>query len=111
MRDYKLYLSDIKEAAEKIETFTRGMNFEQFKKDSKTIDAVIRNLEIIGEASRHIPQRIKTKYKLIDWQAIIGMRNIIAHEYFGVALGIIWKTVQERVPELNHQVEEILRET
>jgi uncharacterized protein with HEPN domain len=110
LRDYKFYLHDIKEAAEKIETFTKGFTFEQFAQDTKTVDAVIRNLEIIGEAAKHIPKRVKEKHPVIDWKAMAGMRNILAHEYFGVRIGIIWKTIRERLPELRQKIEEILGE-
>jgi len=110
LRDYKLYLHDIKEAVEKIETFTKGFTFEKFVKDTKTVDAVIRNLEIIGEAAKHIPKGVKEKHHDIDWKAMAGMRNILAHEYFGVRMGIIWKTIGERLPELRYKIEEILRE-
>ena len=110
MRDYRLYLHDIKEAVEKIETFTKGFTFKEFAKDAKTVDAVIRNLEIIGEAAKHIPKKVKERHADIDWKAMAGMRNIFTHEYFGVRMGIIWKTIGERLPELKHKIEEILRE-
>jgi uncharacterized protein with HEPN domain len=80
LRDYKLYLHDIKEAVEKIETFTEGFTFKEFAEDTKTVDAVIRNLEIPGEAAKHIPKRVKEKHPDIDWKAMGGMRNILAHE-------------------------------
>ena len=111
MRDYKLYLVDIKEAIEKIETFTKDLTFENFVQDIKTVDAVIRNLEIVGEASKHVPKRIKERYSDIDWKAIIGMRNVVVHEYFGVNLEILWKTIRSRLPELRARIEELLRET
>lgn len=110
MRDYKLYLHDIKEAIEKIESFIKGYTFEEFTNDHKTIDAVIRNLEIIGEATKHIPKRVREKHPDVDWKAMIGMRNILAHEYFGVRVGIIWKTMKERLPALRIKIEEILKE-
>jgi uncharacterized protein with HEPN domain len=110
LRDYKLYLHDIKEAVEKIEIFTRDLASEDFVQDIKTVDAVIRNLEIIGEASKHIPKKMKERYSDVDWKAIIGMRNIVVHEYFGVNLEILWKTVRSRLPELRTRIEEILRE-
>lgn len=111
MRDYKLYLHDIKEAIEKIESFIEGYTFEEFTNDHKTIDAVIRNLEIIGEAAKHIPKRVREKHPDVDWKAMIGMRNILAHEYFGVRIGIIWKTIKERLPALRNKIEEILKES
>jgi uncharacterized protein with HEPN domain len=100
LRDYKLYLHDIKEAIEKIETFTKEFTFEEFVKDAKTVDAVIRNLEIIGEAAKHIPKRVKERHSDIDWKAMAGMRNILTHEYFGVRMGIIWKTIGEMVTRI-----------
>ena len=110
MRDYKLYLYDIQEAIDKVESFTERMTSEQFAKDVKTIDAVTRNLQVIGEAAGHIPRRIKEKHRNIDWRGMVGMRNILVHEYFGVRLEIIWKTIRERLPELGKQIEGILRE-
>ena len=108
MREFKLFLYDIKEAIEKIEIFTKSISLEEFESDVKTIDAVLRNLEIIGEASKSIPKRIREKHNDIDWKAIIGMRNIIAHEYFGVSLQIVWKTIEERLPELKEAIEKII---
>ncbi len=110
MRDYKLYLYDLKEAIDKVESFTEGLTSEEFAKDVKTIDAVTRNLQVIGEAAGHIPKRIKEKHLNIDWRGMVGMRNILVHEYFGVRSEIIWKTIRERLPELREQVEEILKE-
>jgi len=83
---------------------------EDFAKDVKTVDAVTRNLQVIGEAADHIPKRIKEKHHPIDWRGMVGMRNILVHEYFGVRLEIIWKTIRERLPELRKQIEEILKE-
>lgn len=108
MRDYKLYLSDIQEATSKIITFTKGYSYKKFSMDERTIDAVIRNLEVIGEASKHVPKKLREQYQEVDWQAMMGLRNIIAHEYFGVDLKIIWKTVRERIPELNKQIKSII---
>jgi len=78
-RDWKLFVEDILESIELIESYVANMNFENFKNDRKTIDAVVRNFEIIGEAARYIPAEIKTKYQNIDWKGMIGLRNRIAH--------------------------------
>lgn len=110
MRDYKLYLIDIDEAVEKVLTFTDGYTYKKFCGDAKTVDAVIRNLEIIGEAAKHIPKKLREKYPDIDWQAMVGLRNIIAHEYFGVDLDIIWKTIKKKLPELKKQLEKVINE-
>jgi uncharacterized protein with HEPN domain len=108
LREYKLFLYDIKEAIEKIEAFTENISFEEFRYDAKTIDAVLRNMEIIGEASKNIPKGIRDKHNNIDWKAIIGMRDTIAHKYFGISLQIIWKTIEERLPELKETIEKII---
>ena len=110
MKDYKLYLYDIKEAIDKIESFSEGLTSEEFAKDVKTVDAVTKNLQVIGEAAGHIPKRIKEKHHHIDRRGMVGMRNILVHEYFGVRLEIIWKTSRERLPDLRKQIEEILKE-
>ena len=110
MRDTKLYLLDVKEAIDKIQEYTRKVSYDEFSKNKEKIDAVIRNFEIIGEAVKHIPQNIKQKHRDINWEDIVGMRNIITHEYFGVDLEIIWKTIKEKLPELKEKIEEIIKE-
>lgn len=108
LRDIKLYLLDIKKAIENIEEYTRGIDFRKFVENTEKVDAVIRNLEIIGEAAKKIPKNMREKHKMIKWESIIGMRNIIVHEYFGVDLEIIWKTINERLPELKNEIETML---
>ncbi|MEI7847440.1 MAG: DUF86 domain-containing protein [Chloroflexota bacterium] len=85
---------------EKINAYTVGMTFEKFCEDDKTVDAVIRNFEIIGEAAGHIPLEIQEKYPELAWLEMRGMRNIVAHEYFGVSLTIIWRAIQKDLPPL-----------
>lgn len=106
-RPIKLYLHDIKEAIGKIESYTRQIVFDEFKKDAKTIDAVVRNIEIIGEAARHIPSEIRIRHIEIPWKEIIGTRSKVIHEYFGVDEEILWKTVTEDIPQLKKQIEKI----
>ena len=83
------------------------LSFEDFRNDGKTKDAVIRNLEIIGEAVNRIPKEIKRKYPNIPWQQIIGMRNKVIHEYFGVDVGILWKTIREDIPSFKRSIKKI----
>ena len=97
---WKFRIDDIIEAIDKIERYTRGIDFDEWQQDEKTADAVIRNIEVIGEASSHLPIEIQEQYKDIPWSMMKGIRNIVAHEYFGIDLEIIWKTVKEDLPVL-----------
>src|SRR3989344_4276680 len=109
-RDYKNYLVDIADAVEKIEKFVEGMNWSIFREDEKTQDAVIRRFEIIGEAAKNIPQRIKGNYKGVPWKKVAGMRNKLAHEYFGIDKKVIWKTIKEDIPELRGKILKIIKD-
>lgn len=88
-RDFKIYLEDILECIHKINQYILGLDFQSFSSDEKTIDAVIRNLEIIGEASRNISNEIRDKHPEIKWRGIIGLRNVLVHEYHSLTLKII----------------------
>ncbi len=110
MREEYLYLNDILQSIEKILEFTEGMDFEDFKNNVLVFDAIARNFEIIGEASTHIPKKIKSKYDDIPWQKMKSMRNIVAHEYFGLDKKIIWTTIQKSIPELKDKISHILKE-
>ena len=107
-RFWKLFVEDILESITWIENYTGNMDFEDFRADRKTIDAVVRNFEIIGEASKSIPDDIKKKYQNVDWQGIIGLRNRIAHEYFGISTEIIWHIIKEELPPLKPIMQQIL---
>lgn len=109
-RSWRLFVEYILEFIELIEEYTAKMGFEDFKKDKKTIDAVVRNLEIIGEASRNIPDDVKNVYQEVDWKGMIGLRNRIAHEYFGVSLTIIWNIIRQELPRLKKQIKQIIEE-
>ncbi|HDT15372.1 MAG TPA: DUF86 domain-containing protein, partial [Firmicutes bacterium] len=85
-RNYRLYIEDIKKSAEAILEYTAGMDEQAFKADKKTVDAVIRNFEVIGEASNRVPQEIKDKAPEVPWRDIIDFRNRITHEYFGISI-------------------------
>jgi uncharacterized protein with HEPN domain len=104
-----ILLQDIEESIKKIKIYTSGMSFESFQNDDKTIDAVIRNFEIIGEAANRIPDEVKDKFNEVNWHRIRGFRNRIVHDYMGVDLEIIWEIIEKNLDELNEQIEEIIR--
>ncbi len=103
-RDERVYLDDILEAIGKIQRYSSGMDFQLFSEDEKTIDAVVRNLEIIGEASNRLSLDLRSKNTDIEWHKIIGLRNILVHEYFGVNLQILWDVMQNKLPNLKASV-------
>lgn len=109
-RNWKLFLEDILESIELIKQYVEKMKIDNFKEDRKTIDAVVRNLEIVGEASRYLPEEIKQKYPKIDWKGVAGLRNRIAHEYFGLSVEIIWEIITKELPVLKKEMEQVLRE-
>jgi len=108
-REWKLFVEDILESIELIEKYIENLEFDGFSKDRKTVDAVVRNFEIIGEASKYIPDYIKEKHTDVDWIGIVGLRNRIAHEYFGVSLEIVWNIVKQELPKLQNQMKQILK--
>jgi uncharacterized protein with HEPN domain len=108
-RDYRLYLEDILEAIEKIEAYTKNTSFESLENNKMLLDAVLYNLEIIGEATKHLPEDLKENSKMIEWRRITGLRDIIAHQYFGVSLEIIWDVVQNKLPELKLEINRLLK--
>jgi uncharacterized protein with HEPN domain len=103
-RDFEVYLEDILQAIGKIRIYTAGLTRDEFSQDDKTIDAVIRNLEIIGEAAKMIPESLRTKYPNIEWKKIAGLRDILAHQYFGIDLDIVWDILQNKLPDLERQL-------
>jgi uncharacterized protein with HEPN domain len=109
-RDYKVYLEDILEAIGKIQRYTANLSQEAFSGDERTLDAVVRNLEIIGEASKKVPGKIRSKYPEVEWKRIAGLRDILIHEYFGIDIDIIWDIVQNKLPVLEKQINQILSE-
>ena len=107
-RKFKIFLNDIIENIEIIELFTEDLTFEEFKSDIKTIYAVTRALEIIGEASNQIPLEIREKYSKIEWKQIIGFRNKIIHKYWGVDLEIEWDVITTELDKLKKEIKFIL---
>ena len=108
MRDFQVYVEDIIDAINKIEEDTKGLTYESFVSDKKTVDAVIRNFEIIGEATKHVPLSVRREYPRVPWRDMAGMRDKLIHGYFGVQLEVVWKTIRERLPEVRPLVVEAL---
>ncbi len=106
-RDPRLYLEDIRESCAKIERYTHGLSFESFRADEKTVDAVLRNLTVIGEAVKHLPDDLRNRYPEVEWRKIAGLRDIVVHEYFGIDEDILWDIIQNKIPELLGSVERI----
>ena len=108
-RDYRLYLEDILEAIEKIERYLEAVSFQEFCGDAMRVDAVLRNLEIIGEATKSIPPGARISQPDVEWRKIAGLRDIVIHEYFGVDLEIIWDVVRNKLPDLQQTIATMLR--
>ncbi len=107
-RNTDLLLSDISESAEKILEYTNGMTFEQFEADDKTVDAVVRNFEIIGEAANLLDDALKDTHPDINWASIRGFRNRIVHHYFGIDCSIVWQIKETFLPELLVKIKQLL---
>ena len=107
-RDWQLYADDILVACGKIQRFVHGLSYQAFVADERTVDAVIRNLEIIGEAAKNLPSEATGKAPAIDWRKIRGMRDVLAHAYFGVDLHFVWNTATTQVGELEAAVQQLL---
>lgn len=109
-RDPRIFINDILECIAKIEKFVGDMNFEEFLKDEKTKSAVVRELEVIGEATKNIPKSIRERYKSVPWSQMAKTRDKMIHFYFGVDYEIAWKVVKERLPEIKPSIEKVLKD-
>ena len=107
-RSYRDYLDDILWAIGEILSFVEDMDFETFRSDRRTNLAVIRALEIIGEAARYIPANERRRHSQVPWQEMVAMRNKLIHQYFGVDLEVLWRTVQEDLPPLRDEISRVL---
>lgn len=109
-RKYSLFIEDILEAIVWIEKFTTNMDFAQFVDDEKTKTAVVKKLEILGEATKNIPKAIRDKHKGLPWADMAKMRDKLSHEYFGVRYDIVWKVIAEKLPEIKPLIEAVLND-
>ncbi|MBM2815398.1 MAG: hypothetical protein HW421_2160 [Ignavibacteria bacterium] len=106
-RNEQELLIDIIESIEKIYRYIAGLSFEEFIDDEKTLDAVVRNFEIIGEAANRISQDFKRKHQSVEWRRIIGLRNRIVHEYFGIDYQVIWEIIRTKLIDFKVQIKQI----
>jgi len=109
-RDFRVYLEDILDATRKITVYTGSLSKAAFLEDEKTLDAVVRNLEVIGEAVKKLPENLRAKHSAVEWKKIAGLRDILIHEYFGLDAEIVWDIVQNKVPALDREVRTMLNE-
>lgn len=108
MRDCRLYLKDIVASMDDIDDFLGGMNRETFESDKKTFSAVVRQLEIIGEAAKQVPDEIRKTRPDVPWSEMAGMRDRLIHAYFGVDQDLVWQAITERMPKVKPLLLEML---
>jgi uncharacterized protein with HEPN domain len=108
-RDRYDFVEDIMLSSDEAIIFVEGMTFDDFRIDKKTINAVVRSLEVIGEATKHLPDSFRSEHPEIPWRQLAGMRDRLIHGYFGVDLEIVWDTVQQLLPQLLDKTNEILK--
>lgn len=109
-KDHKLYLLDIIDACERISSYTKGKTEKEFAEDQKTVDAVIRNIEVIGEAASKVPQEVRKRIPDVPWNEVVAMRNKVIHEYFDVNIPIVWKTVKNDIPKLKKAISKVVKD-
>ncbi|MBI2851748.1 MAG: DUF86 domain-containing protein [Chloroflexi bacterium] len=109
-RDVLLYLDDILEAIRKIDKYADASSLDEFSNNGMAIDAIVRNFEVMGEATKHIPESIRRKYPAVPWKIMAGMRDVLIHQYFGVDIPALWKTIKEDLPGVEPQIEALLKD-
>jgi len=106
-KDPLVYIDDIRDSIEAIKRYTTGLTKEDFFSSSEKQDAVYRRLEVIGEAANRLPDEFRNKYSLIPWYKIVGMRNVLIHEYDSIDLDLVWETIQRDIPKLEEYIKSI----
>jgi uncharacterized protein with HEPN domain len=103
-RNYKVYLEDILDAVANIEKYTKGLSFKEFRVNMLVRDAVVKNLEVIGEAVKNLPEQVKQKIPGVNWRSIAGLRDILIHRYFEVDAEIMWDVIKNELPDLKSRI-------
>lgn len=109
-RQFKVYFSDILDSTDKIQRYVKDLSFDEFSKNQMVVDAVVRNLEIIGEAVKKIPVETKRSHPMVEWKKIAGLRDILIHAYAVVDLKIVWDIVSNKLPPFKKAIQEIKSE-
>ena len=109
-RSSSLLLFDIDQSVEKIRMFTHDISFDQLMADERTKDAILRNLQVVGEASKNLPESIIASHPEVDWSGLAGVRDIVTHRYFRVDWNLLWTTIHEELPVLQKQIRELMKE-
>jgi uncharacterized protein with HEPN domain len=109
-RNLILFLNDILKCIQKIQKYTKGKKYNDFIQNELLVDGIVRNLEVIGEAVKNIPEDFRKKYPTVEWKKIAGLRDILIHEYFGIDYELLWDIVKSKIPELKVQITKIVDE-
>ena len=109
-RDYSLFLKDILSAIDSIEEFIGGLSYDDLLNDDKTSSAIIRKFEVIGEATKNIPDKFRDKHRDIPWKRMAGMRDRLIHGYFGIDFKLLWNAIKIEIPQLKTKLHEIMKE-